>query len=199
MGRGQRHSPRAGAVVDGSRPGPPPSKLTLQGGRLCFQRLGHLNAPRARDVRRRSIRTPPERRGLWAFPFGFMDLFFAYHKFDEVVPRHLRDAVIKAADPEVAPGLWKEREHWINSKGARALPLKTFWQGGDLYTRLDRTGEPLEHGDEWMRMSVSEFAHAARRHLASSEGLGYMTEDYFGTIRVSADCLEVFLPLRRHT
>lgn len=177
--------------------GPPPAPLTLRDGKLCFQRLGALNAPSRRHVRDRSIRTPPERRGLWAFPFGYLDLFFAFHKYQEVMPKHLhREAIAAVEDPDLSNALWAERERWMADVAPRAMPMRTFWQGGQVYTRLTASGEDLG-SSEWNRMEVPLFLKAARKHLASPLGPRYEADPYFGIVHQNSDALEVFLPLGR--
>lgn len=69
------------------------SRLRYQGGELLFQRLGHLNAVR-QDLGW-SVERAPARRGIWAFPFPYFDAFYAYHKFDEVLPKKLRRAALQ--------------------------------------------------------------------------------------------------------
>lgn len=62
--------------------------MRYRSGRLLFQRLGHLNAVR-QDLGFCQERSP-ERKGIWAFPWPYFESFYAWHKFDEVLPRELR-------------------------------------------------------------------------------------------------------------
>lgn len=171
-----------------------PQPLVLRDGALAFQRLGSLAAPKRRHVRRHSIRIPPERRGLWAFPFGYFDMYYAVHKFEEVLPKALRrDAIVAAGNDE---GWTARRDAWVAAHGAEVLPLRTFWVDGPVWSRIPPSGRLDDAGigpEDWHLIPLERYVHSARRLVKYGfvPALG-------GTIAYArpSDLLEVFVPLR---
>lgn len=168
----------------------PVRRFRYRGGKLLFQRRGHLN-PVRQDQGYFAGRAPAP-KGIWAFPFPAGDIdFYSWHKWDEVVPKHLRDDILDALCDELyncpdeeeralhrteLDALRAERERWISRQGPHVLPLRKFWYGGELYARISCPGA-VRHGD-WYLLSVEQFVTAARRLPPSNSG----------------DHLEVFIP-----
>lgn len=165
----------------------------LRNGALAFQRLGHLSAPKRRHVRAASIRRPPERRGLWAFPFGYFDMFYAAHKYDEVLPKRLRRTVPDEEWPEDG---FERRQAWIREQGPKALPLRTFWVNGPVWSRFAPNGDdagPIPGPDDWFLIPLEHYVEAARRIVPPA-----LDRESGRMIRYArpSDQLEVFIPLR---
>lgn len=101
--------------------------VRLRGQRGLFERLSVTSDPVAQSGNPRA----PEPNGFWAFPFGWFDMFFAYHAYDAVLPKHLRcdDAG------------YDERAAWIRGPGRVALRRRRFWWDGPVWSRLAPNGE----------------------------------------------------------
>lgn len=167
------------------------SKLKARGGALLCQRRGSLN-PQDQTVGRYGGRAP-ERRGIWAFPFPYNDDFFNYHKWDEIITKHLTRAAIEAVveaeehlpdEQSTTAALWTERDAWIDTHSGQ-LPVRRFWWEGDVWARFDRRGETImatrAPGDSglslkmgWELMTMGEYLRAARR----AEPYGLWTHDH---------------------
>ena len=168
----------------------PVRRFRYRGGKLLFQRLGHLNP--VRQDRGFFANRAPARKGIWAFPWPAGDIaYYAWHKWDEVLPKSLHEDVLDALSDEwsncfdegerarlraALDALNSEREDWIRKKGPRVLPLRKFCYSGELYARIAVPG-CLRRGD-WYRLSVAQFVEAAHRYPPSNSG----------------DHLEVFIP-----
>lgn len=83
------------------------SRLRYRGGELLMQRLGHLNAVR-QDLGW-SVERAPARKGIWAFPFPYFDMFYAYHKYNEVLPKELRREAMESFYEEQITPLYDQR------------------------------------------------------------------------------------------
>lgn len=180
--------------------------MQFRGGKLRCQRLGTIN-----PVRQVGNLKAPCARGIWAFPFGHFDMYFAYHKYEEVLPRHLRQDELRAlfdrqddltagelaALDELAERRWQERDAWIRRHGRAQMPLRDFWYAGEVYGHIQRDGTALGPS-EWVRMTVAEWHKAARRSMASPWGFGLGRWDdgrgRQGLTRLCSDHLELFLP-----
>jgi len=58
--------------------------------RRGFLRLQRLGPVKFGEQSRWSLRAP-EATGLWAFPYPHFDIFYAYHRYRDVLPKGLRD------------------------------------------------------------------------------------------------------------
>lgn len=111
----------------------------------------------------------PEKRGMWAFPWPYFELFLAYHKYRDLCPKRFartknrgwpasaewyeRNGESVASvefDDEGVPvdphlsirdAYHKESDEWFKTVGQRVLPLRKFWYEGDLYSHISRKGE----------------------------------------------------------
>lgn len=157
------------------------SRIQFRGGRVLMCRRGALNAM-DQHVGRYAHRAP-ERRGIWAFPWPHYDEFFAHHKFDEVLPKHLtRDAITAVAESGAAAGpLWDERERWIRAN-SKVQPIRKFWWEGQVYARFDARGRIDEQA--WNLLPGQTYATVARK-VEPGHGNWW-----------SADHMEVFLSER---
>lgn len=63
-----------------------PQKFEIRKGFMRFQRLGPVKFG---EQSRWSARAP-ESNGLWAFPFPHFDLFYAYHRYMDLLPKELQ-------------------------------------------------------------------------------------------------------------
>ena len=58
------------------------SKLQVRRERVLFHRLGTL-----KPVKQGYWKRAPAREGLWAFPWPYFSLFFAWHQYRGLAPR----------------------------------------------------------------------------------------------------------------
>lgn len=169
-------------MIEGMSDRVPPSfrasRLTVRNGAALLVRRGALNFT---DQRRGfAAERAPERYGLWALPHPFYDEFLAYHKWDEVLPKHLtREALVAASEAGIdTDALNDEREAWIK-RNQSVQPLRRFWWEGELYARFDHNGK-FPDGLDWHLLSVSDWEIAARKVEPGR------------THRFSSDHMEVF-------
>lgn len=154
----------------------PIHKVKIRNGQVLFQRFGFLNP--VHQGKWKSKGRAPARKGIWAFPWPSGDIwYFGWHKWDEVLPKHLR----KNAEDDLIRGQewWDERDRWIKTKGRQVMWIKKFYYGGEVFTHLDQDGKSVGWGC-WNRMPVLEYVKAAKKR-----------EPGYGT-----DELEVFIPRR---
>ena len=137
------------------------SRLTVRNGAVLLVRRGSLNFT---DQRRGFAgERAPERHGLWALPHPFYDEFLAYHKWDEVLPKHLtRKALVAASEAGINTNeLNDERDTWIKQNQS-VQPLRRFWWEGALYARFDRNAK-FPDDLAWHLLPVSDWEVAARK------------------------------------
>jgi hypothetical protein len=153
----------------------PRSKIIVIDGAVKVTRFGHLN-PRDQKVGPFKDRAP-ENKGIWAFAYPYFDWFFAAHKWDEVVPKHLVDfdveteglyldhlyanndkSTIKEYE-NYRNALYEEKQEWIKNH-RREMPLKHFFWQGYIWARFDRFGG-IDY--DWHLLSIDEYERAARK------------------------------------
>lgn len=157
-------------------------KVRCLGSRVLFQRHGSLNFV---DQRRGTMgERAPERHGLWAFPWPHHDFFYSWHKWQEVLPKHLNDDAFRAlmhgyrdADREEQAALGEKlaelREEAVEWKRQHRsiLPLHEFWYEGELYAHFDPRGEPTAV-DVWYLMTAKRLAEIVEaQHKLWDHGL----------------------------
>lgn len=136
------------------------AELQIRNGFMKFTRLGPVKFT---EQSRWSGRAP-QRQGLWAFPAPYFDMFYAYHKYTDLLPKRYRTdswgvptdprwfvapdteesiAPVYTADGEVdweqceiASAFYEERDRWLQKVGRRVLPMRSFWYSGNLYTHF---------------------------------------------------------------
>lgn len=156
------------------------SRLVVRSGAILMCRRGPVKM--VVQARGFAAERAPEPRGLWAFPWPYYDEFFAHHKWDEVLPKHLTRAAIKArleplweADRtdalETADRLESERQAWIKANGA-VQPIRRFWWEGDVYARFGSVGQ-IDLA-AWFLLPAGIYAGVARR----VEPRGYFSSDH---------------------
>ena len=105
------------------------SRLVVRAGAILCQRRGAIT-PQDQGQGPFSGRAP-EGRGVWAFPFPYNDDFFNWHKWDEILPKHLTTEAIKAVflaeehlsdEQSTTTALWAARDAWIKKHGG-LLPV----------------------------------------------------------------------------
>ena len=114
----------------------------------------------------------PTRRGWWAFPAGWFDWFYAFHTFDEVVPKRLVTGS-GWSDRQVSrsPGREnaRDREEWIESVGRRVVRRHRFSWSGPVWSPLAPSGKPAAHWHERefvLHPSATDYLCALRRAVA---------------------------------
>lgn len=140
-------------------------KVKTKGGAVLLWRLGTLEFGKQDRWSRRA----PESRGLWAFPWPYFDMFFAYHKYKDLFPKSFKTTDVgyplspssyeyldgstptsvdfdnegRPTDDEllVKEGWSEEKERWIENVGKKVLPLRKFWYEGELYSHMNHRGE----------------------------------------------------------
>jgi len=170
----------------------------MRNGAILLQRYGPINMQKqnTKTDRQWGGHRPPVNRGMWAFPFPTMDLFFAYHRITNALPRKYRlrgEALAEYLDSltDSQAEEWhaeKERleREIINRPTHR---LKTFWWHKPLYSHI--FPQYVGSMDEWyLYERPYDFALRARHELRSVEQ--YQNGIMF--INYASDHLEVFLP-----
>jgi len=121
-------------------------KHEIRKGFMRFQRLGPIEFG---DQSRWSIRAP-ESSGLWAFPYPHFDIFYAYHRYVDLLPKKYRETFPK--DPS-----WYTEDHaeLIPVRAIRFMPMR----GLDDYSPYPhyRTAE-----GEWELAHLRESYHKER-------------------------------------
>jgi hypothetical protein len=161
----------------------------LQGNKLLCVRLGPMNAQRQDH---REGNTAPANRGYWAFPWPHQDAFFYYHKWEEFLPKRLRDEAMEAAhdrDKDEWEKLCAEREQKMRDIQKREK-LSTFWCGGPFYSHILPNGQP---GNWHLWQSPTDWAREARKHLWTNVRVG----ERLMKVPYAADHLELFIPIGR--
>lgn len=121
----------------------------------------------------------PESKGLWAFPWPFMEPFFVQHRFLDILPKRLWETENE-----------QEADRWIKKVGKRTIPVREFWYRGGLYSRF--TASPTDTSG-WQFMDAVEYARLWR---VNGYDRLYETDENGRTVatKTAADLLEVFIP-----
>lgn len=96
-----------------------PQRFQHRKGFLKLQRLGPIKFG---EQSRWSVRAP-ESVGMWAFPYPFFDIFFAYHKYTDLAPKELR-------------GRWPQNASWYQRDWEDETPVKAI-----EFIAVERYGE----------------------------------------------------------
>ena len=161
-------------------------EIEYRRGRLLCQRVGPLNPTRQREltrgpggcmevVGRRNSRAP-ERKGIWAFPFPLMDLYFTIYQERLAIPKrfHVQRAELveswqggsidQEAFYEGMDAVDERVAAWSRTDAGRSrLRVRKFWVSGVVYTHLHgpRGDAPYFRGP--MRaVAVEEFVDLLR-------------------------------------
>lgn len=196
------------------------TKLMVRQGYLKFMRLGPVEfGEQSRWAH------APERFGMWAFPWPYFEMFYAYHKYLDLLPKELRlderrrpplsgytndegktprsYAEVEAGDFYPSGEWFTKRDQWVETVGKRILPMRTFWYRGDLYSHFLPSGEvggySMVSGDvegtDWSLMSTDAFV----RFTKSTHGDRQVYSKSMVPARSGSDHLEVFIPRKRGT
>lgn len=140
-------------------------ELQVRKGALLLWRLGTINFGEQSRWSR-----APQKKGLWAFPWPYYDMFLTYHQYRDRLPKLLRTAsnsryplalewyeypdgatpeevtfdeagYILEEDISVREEFWDKQREWIETVGPRVLPLRKFWYEGELYSHIQKTGK----------------------------------------------------------
>lgn len=169
--------------------------IEMRQGYLKFHRVGNLTF-----IDQSHFPHAPAQKGLWAFPFPFFDESYVYHKYNDYLPKRLKEndeTVIFGSDQ------WEEREQWIQEHGAKILKPKKFWYSGYLYSRLEGTGHPDGidmDGDDELAGTLWTFMHTNEFYKKMKTGTDRGWEIYNGKkilTRYTVSHLEVFIPPNR--
>lgn len=170
--------------------------FVFKNGAMLMQRVGPINAQKQSHD---TGYTAPIRRGMWAFPFPAMDLFFVSHRYEPLIPvkyrlqsiNKLQDENIKANKPVndgIPEELWIGREEYI-SKVKNKMRPKTFWWKGPIYSRIAPKGFG---GSDWYLWTDLK----AWAKLANASMVVGKVDNEKRTMTYSVDHLELFLPLK---
>lgn len=180
---------------------PPFKRKGLSG---LFRRFGPLAAQK--QTHRESY-VAPYRRGIWAFPYPYFDMWFASHNFNKYMAKKFDrineskpefelfescDEWIRACDIHEAEQLALEEEYKEKVAKIYRQLMKTFWYKGRVYGRIAPRGCGGKNG-WYCYESVPEFFKEARKHLVSYWGGG--ERKFVAGRGLSMDHLEVFLPI----
>ncbi len=125
----------------------------------------------------------PARKGMWAFPYPFYESDFTFHKYVDIMPKHLKNAG------------WEEQQKWVDTVGRKILPLREFWYEGELFAHFTPAGK-VSGLAEW---SLFHSHQLAKNISSSGADTVFYTDSNDNLIRRRsvADHLEVFIPPRR--
>lgn len=166
--------------------------VEMRQGYLKFHRAGNL-----KFIDQSHWSHAPAPKGLWAFPYPFFDEGYISHKYNDHVPKNLRET----DDSPLSLEKWKEREKWVLEHGVKVLKPKKFWYKGYLYSRMAGMGnEPngidANGEDEDAYVSWS-FIHTSQLYklMKSVSDRGWeMYNSQRKLAHYSVDHLEVFIP-----
>lgn len=165
--------------------------VEIRQGYLKFHRAGNL-----KFIDQSHWTHAPAPKGLWAFPYPFFDEGYICHKYNDHVPKHLREK----EGYSLSLDEWEEREKWVIEHGLKILKPKKFWYSGYLYSRMSGMGQPHgidENGDDEDAYVSWSFMHTSQLYklLKSGGDRGWEIHDNQKKIvRYSVDHLEVFIP-----
>lgn len=195
-------------------------KIMMRNGYMKFLRLGAIEFG---EQSRWSSRAP-ESKGMWAFPYPFFDMFFAYHKYSDLLPKRYRGnyptdlsyyakldgtpVTYLKFDEEyghpvdgiyLLPHYHEEKEAWIKNVGMKILNIKEFWYKGDVYTHFMPNGQigstdPFNEGN--IEWSLMDVEHFGK-NIRKTNGSNIYLPEYGGAFKSSIDHLEVFIPPKR--
>lgn len=122
--------------------------IQVRNGQMMFWRLGDLKF----DKQSRWDRAP-ESRGMWAFPWPYFEMFFAYHKFTDALPKRLQ---LNEQGFPIKPewyGMETDEQVWIpcewSARGGyyvnKMVPLDPQNLPDDLWVTV-----PVENGDSYV-------------------------------------------------
>lgn len=142
-------------------------ELARRKGAILFWRLGEVEF----GEQSRWAGRAPTSKGLWAFPWPYFEMFYAYHRYSYLMPKRLKllegtgwpahpcwyqdlegnplgklpplDENGRPAGDDfgLREGFWEEQEEWVATVGKKILPLRKFWYEGDLYTHISPRGQ----------------------------------------------------------
>ena len=120
-------------------------ELRVRRGAVLFWRLGPIEfGPQERWSR------APESRGLWAFPWPYMDSFFTAHKYFDLLPKHLQTRRDRDRSEEVAPWAPAHPSGYVTPSGATPLQVE-FSEDGDLLHGVEVRPAFQDEREEWVR------------------------------------------------
>ena len=138
--------------------------IQVRKGAMLMWRLGNLEF----GTQERWSRAP-ESRGMWAFPWPYMEPFLTYHKYRDLYPKRFartanrgwpadaqwyekndqpvdfvefdEDGVPVDKELSVRGEYYDEADKWFRSTGKRILPVRKFWYEGEVYSHIDKKGK----------------------------------------------------------
>lgn len=139
------------------------------------------------------LHQPPVKRGLWCFPFGLQDYFFAWGQWKSRLPKRYLEPYptmnFDTCTDEEAEAFWAEKDAYTK-KIQRLYPPSKFWYGGAFYSHIGVHNQV--NYEEWYYWdNAKEWAKLASKHLYVNE------RDEDGKIfkyRCIHDHLELFIP-----
>lgn len=170
--------------------------FVIKNNKMLFWRLGNMNSNKQKHFRTKEGHQPPVGRGIWCFPYPFHDLFFAFHQWEQKLPKEYRHIIGEIKDNSFLDNLtddeardyWKKYEEEITKVKKLYKPSK-FWYNGIFYSHI--SPNHISDYDRWFLWdSVKDWAEIAKKHLYSYEKFG--NELY--KISFSSDHLEIFIP-----
>lgn len=176
------------------------NRFFIKDGKILLWRLGGINSVKQKHFGKNGKHQPPERRGLWCFPYPFYDLFFVYHVWEGSLPKKFRheigtdrkdsDFFDKMTDEE-AQQYHLEKDRLIKEKRKQIRPSK-FWYSGIFYSHISYHGN-VDYNKWWKWDDVISWSKIANKHLVSFDS--YDKENFsFTPIRYTRDHLELFIP-----
>lgn len=187
-----------------------------------FLKLTRLGPPKI--VKQVKNDRAPENHGLWAFPWPYFDLFFAYHRYTLLLPKHLQgyypsspeffrrldnDEPIESLEgfskdedgyyDDLYPSSeWGElREKWITNVGMKIEKRRSFWYSGPIYTHI-RANKEIDYGGFLGAIAGTEnewnLTDTSDLYRRILRVSGEVSREKGQTYRNSHDHLEVFVP-----
>lgn len=165
----------------------PQKSIQVRKGAIHLSRLGPANAQRQTH---KEGNTAPVSRGLWAFPYGHDDPFFYFHKWEQKLPKRLKDKAILTAPKEAHENILKERDEAMREIRNR-YRLTSWWHTGPFYSRIRPQCQPIaswylwENPREWAKIAGKQIWMWHRNHV----------EQPLYKVSYCKDHLEIFVPM----
>jgi hypothetical protein len=175
--------------------------FTFSGSKMLFWRLGGINSVKqthwgkthlSHDDKPVLFHQPPVKRGIWCFPEGQQDYFFAYGQWERRLPKKFQDPVQFDFDKETdesCVAFWAERDACMK-KIQQDFPPSTFWYGGEFYSHIGPHKNQVSYDNWFLWDNPKTWAATAVKHIFVNQRM----DGKLWTSTYAKDHLECFIP-----